>query len=188
LCPPDLKAPHLQLAAMLDREFASYLLVPQIPETSSASTWYSKLDLVGEVIQETVSSYNIDPRRIYLIGFSNGGINTFHLLARHPNLFAANISIAGGGDLRTPYIFDPVPDGPISGDESIAPSIKHVPIWLFHGSSDRIVNPADSTRAFEALLAAGGSPRLTMFPGVAHDSFAPTFSDVNNTFFPWLFS
>jgi predicted peptidase len=186
LCPPEIKAPHLQLAAMLDRDFASYLLVPQIPETSSASRWSSNLDMVGEVIQDTMASYNIDPRRIYLTGFSDGGFATFQLLARHPNLFAASASIAGGGDLQAPYIAD---GGPIViGGESVASIIKHVPIWLFHGSSDRNVNPVESTRAYEALRAAGGSPRITMFPGVAHDSFAPAFSDVNNTFFPWLFS
>ncbi|MET9020830.1 PHB depolymerase family esterase [Actinopolymorpha sp. NPDC004070] len=37
----------------------------------------------------------IDPRRIYLMGFSNGAMMTLHTLCERPHLFAAGVGVAG---------------------------------------------------------------------------------------------
>ena len=46
-------------------------------------------------------TYNIDDDRIYATGFSNGGMFTYLLWAKRPNVFAAFAPVAGRPPKRT---------------------------------------------------------------------------------------
>jgi predicted peptidase len=169
-CTPEALESWEQAIAMQDEAFASFLLVPQIPETSTATGWSGNFDLLFNLIEQTRQQYNVDANRIYLTGFSDGGFATYSMLNLRPDDFAAGVPIAGGGTT------------------TIAPRIKDVPMWIFHGAADTVVSPTSATSMFNALTAAGGSPRLTIYPGVGHDSFAPALFDLTNEFYPWLFA
>ena len=58
----------------------------------------SKADSVVKIVEEMMEKLPIDPKRIYLTGYSMGGYGTFHLLAQEPKLWAAAIPVAGGGN------------------------------------------------------------------------------------------
>lgn len=51
------------------------------------------LDFVDHMLDELPRRYRVDPARIYVGGFSNGGRFTFILLARRPDAFAAFVPV-----------------------------------------------------------------------------------------------
>ena len=69
-------------------------------------------------------AFNIDEDRMYLWGHSMGGAGTYHLAARHPDLWAA-VGVAA-----------PAPS--VSPDQLEA--FRHVPIIVLQGDQDQLVN------------------------------------------------
>jgi len=55
----------------------------------------SDSDFLRGLIGETRSLYNIDPRRIYVTGHSNGGFMSYRMACDHADLVAAIASLAG---------------------------------------------------------------------------------------------
>ena len=110
----------------------------------------------------------IDRNRVYLTGLSMGGLGTFNLLVRQPDWFAAAIPICGGGD------------------PSDAPEIRHIAIWVFHGSADKVVLPRYSRQMVLALRQAA-APMIgySEFPGWGHNSWDDTYGDPK--VLEWLF-
>jgi hypothetical protein len=55
-----------------------------------------------------------------------------------------------------------------------------VPLWAFHGADDSVVDPRGSMQTVQRLRRCTPpptpDPRLTVFPGVGHDSWSPTYS------------
>jgi predicted peptidase len=96
-----------------------------------------------------------------------GGFGTWDIIQRHPTLFAAAMPVCGGGDT------------------ALAPQIKQIPVWAFHGDKDDTVKTSRSRDMIEALKKAGGTPRYTEYPGVRHDAWAPTYT--NPAVLKWLF-
>lgn len=138
------------------------VMVPQCPADSS---WLAvglneppKITepsrLIVATIAELQREFNLDDRRIYIGGFSMGGCGAWELLSRYPNLFAAAFPIAG-------------PPGDRKG---LAPLIKDVPIWVFHGDRDNIA-PVDSSRTIVAALKQAGSPvKYTEYKNGGHET------------------
>ena len=157
--------------------FPCFVLAPQCP----AKLWWAThnkdgsmkanptptMQLVIGLIERIVKENKIDPTRIYITGVSMGGFGTWDLLARFPTKFAAAIPICGGADV------------------GIANRIKHVPQWIFHGAEDKLVHPNQSRRMVKALQRAGGIPKYTEYPHVAHDSWVKAYQEPN--LLPWLF-
>lgn len=52
------------------------------------------------VIEEIGRHYTVDPGRIFVVGFSNGGFMAHRMACDHADLVAAVVSIAGAGPLR----------------------------------------------------------------------------------------
>jgi polyhydroxybutyrate depolymerase len=51
---------------------------------------------LSALIEEAEQTYNIDPKRVYLVGHSNGGFMSFRMACEVPTLFTAMVSLAGG--------------------------------------------------------------------------------------------
>ena len=54
------------------------------------------LQAVKELLDNFIKNNHIDPNRIYIMGLSMGGMGTFDMVCRFPDLFAAAIPICGG--------------------------------------------------------------------------------------------
>jgi pimeloyl-ACP methyl ester carboxylesterase len=136
------------------------VVAPQCPDLG----W--NVGVLGALLDEVLRRYRVDADRVYLVGNSMGGTGTWALAASCPERFAAIAPICGGGD----------PDS--------AGRLRDVPTWAFHGGDDRIVPPERSERMIAALRQAGGDARLTVYPGVGHDAWTPTYA--NPRFYEWL--
>ena len=116
-------------------------------------------EALDALLDEVLRQYRVDADRVYLTGGSMGGYGTWALAAAHPERFAAIAPICGGGDTAS------------------AARLRSVPTWAFHGAEDDVVSPEKSREMVAALERAGGDVRLTIYPGVGHDSATMTYND-----------
>lgn len=110
----------------------------------------------------------VEQSQIYVGGLSMGGMGTLEILRRKPKTFAAAFSICGG-------------DNPAN-----AKKYKNVPLWIFHGALDDVVNPQLTYSVFRELRRLGNEPKYTIYPKANHNSWDSTFAEPE--LMPWLFS
>ncbi|MDW7693283.1 prolyl oligopeptidase family serine peptidase [Flammeovirgaceae bacterium SG7u.111] len=111
----------------------------------------------------------VDKSRVYIGGLSMGGMGTFDMVSRKPNVFAAAFPICGG-------------DNPASAKKYA----KKVDFWVFHGAKDDVVPPAFSENMVEAIRKQGGNVKLTIYPEANHNSWDSAFAEPE--LLPWIFS
>jgi predicted peptidase len=109
-----------------------------------------------------------DAGKIYVGGLSMGGMGTFEILRRRPKTFAAAFAICGGDNVAN------------------VKKYKHIPLWIFHGGMDDVVNPQLSYAIYKELQALGKEPKYTVYPKANHNSWDSTFSEPG--LMDWLFS
>ena len=144
-------------------DFPFIALSPQCPDGNM--WWHHNLTLKG-LLDEVMADYAVDPQRVYLTGLSMGGYGTWSLATSYPELFAAIAPICGGG--MSEWMF----------------ALKEVPVWAFHGAEDPLVPLERGQRLVDALGAWGGDVRLTVYPGVGHDSWTQTYE--NPELYEWF--
>jgi predicted peptidase len=111
---------------------------------------------VLELIREIRRTYAIDPRKIVITGYSLGGIGTWYLAARHPDLFCAAIPMASSTDAAT------------------AQQIRNIPLYVIHSAADELL-PADRIRVIvDSLRQRGISVEYVELPEVDHFDY-PAF-------------
>jgi predicted peptidase len=125
---------------------------------------------VKALADDLVKTHRVDADRIYLTGLSMGGFGTWDTALDYPDFFAAIVPICGGAGVRW----------------VMADRIQHLPVWVFHGDKDPAVPVEFSIKMADALKKAGGNVKLTIYPGVGHDSWTQTYDDP--ALWEWLFS
>ncbi len=164
---------ELFLDAGTREHYPAYVLVPQCKPGArwTPADWFSKpnepITSVVDLLDSLSASLPIDKTRIYVMGLSMGGYGTWYLITRYPEKFAAAIPICGGGDWNQAH------------------TIRHIPVWVFHGKKDTIVKPEQSRRMVQALKKAGGKPRYTEYKKAGHDSWTPAMQEPE--LLEWLF-
>ncbi len=117
------------------------------------------IDHVALLTKRLIAELPIDPAKVYVTGYSMGGVGTFGMLAAYPDLFAAGVPICGGW-----YPED-------------APKFTNMPIWAFHGAADSIVSVSQTRNIISAIEKVGGAPKYTEYPGVDHNSWVRAYND-----------
>lgn len=147
------------------QHFPFVVASPQCPPDSH---WPGQLDALEALLDHLITALKINARQVYVTGLSMGGYGTWHLAARCPQRIAAIAPVCGGG---LPWLAD---------------QLKDVPVWAFHGSRDDVVPLCESRVMVQAVRAAGGTARLTIYRGVGHDSWTQTYA--NPQLYAWLLS
>lgn len=127
------------------------------------------LQLVMALLNSITTEDFIDTNRVYLGGLSMGGMGTYELIYRQPQMFAAAFAICGGAD---PSISEDYPTG--------------FNIWIFHGEQDDIVPPALSKEMARMINHYGGNAKLSLYPKDNHNSWDSALAEPY--LLPWLFS
>ena len=94
------------------------------PQCNRGRHWSGFLDgsRVIALVKELTDKYkNIDIHRLYIYGYSAGGVGALGIIKYHPEVFAAAVSICGA-----------------TGREDLKALIQ-TPIWMIHAADDMIV-------------------------------------------------
>jgi predicted peptidase len=147
------------------KKFEAIVVCPQVP---LKSIWNEHG--VKALADEIIRTHRVDTSRLYLTGISMGGFGTWDTALAYPDTFAAIAPICGGAGV-----------GHVMADR-----IKDLPCWIFHGDADKAVTVEFSLKMHGALQKAGSAAKLTVYPGVGHDSWTQTYD--NEEFWTWLFA
>ena len=144
-------------------DFPFIVISPQCPE----GQWWN-IDDLNTLLTKLLKKYRIDPDRVYLTGLSMGGFGTWNWASAYPGRFAAIAPVCGGGE------------------EIFADRIRDIPVWAFHGQEDPVVPVKRTIDMVEAVKKHGGDARMSIYPGVGHDSWKKAYAD--EELYKWLLS
>ena len=128
----------------------------------------SILQAVKDLLDQYIASGTIDTDRIYIMGLSMGGMGTFDMVCRFPDVFAAAIPICGGVN-----------------PERLKVTAGKVKFRIYHGDKDDTVPVENSRKAYRTLKEYGADVEYIEFIGCNHNSWDPAFNQPD--FFFWLF-
>lgn len=169
-------------------QYESIILAPQCPADAYWANSITKVNdkfefdfsksdptksmvILMEFIKEWISDPSVDQNQVYIGGLSMGGLTTFELLWRMPNVFAAAFPICGGSTL----------------DESkLKLYASKTPLWISHGSADDVVPVSFSRNIYQRLIQTNNKVRYTEYPNVKHTVWNDVFK--NKELLPWLFN
>jgi polyhydroxybutyrate depolymerase len=103
-------------------------------------------DFLRDVVADMRARNCIDARRIYVTGHSNGGFMTHRMACEHADLFAAGASYAAGDVENKPQ------GGPCSAERTDLEGWEPMPLGLWHGTDDTIVDYAVGRRGLAAWI------------------------------------
>lgn len=171
------------------------LMVPQATWAKELNGWFRPeiRSVLLDLIKTTVQEQNIDTKRIYLLGLSNGGAATWHFAEKHPDLFAAIVPCCGYIYNDNKSFVEESGEGrymkPLSEE---AEQLKSMPIWAFHAIDDSTVNSKGTLETAEMVKQHGNpSVKTTIYKkGLVtpnpHASWELAYDNVD--LLPWLFA
>jgi len=128
----------------------------------------TSMRLVKKMVRYLIYQYPITKKQLYVGGLSMGGMGTFEIVKSDPKLFVAAFPICG------------------AADSTIAPKLKYVNWWIFHGAKDQSVDPQYSKTMAGALQKINVPVQFTLYPDAQHNSWDNVFAEPG--LMSWLFS
>ena len=112
------------------------------------------------VLDEVMAELNVDPRRVLLSGFSNGGTGALLYATLQPDRFAAVASLMGAGSL----LFE-------ASEPLRLANLMRLPVLFLHGDRDDVIPKRASEDTLKALrrLAPDSPASLEVLKGRGHD-------------------
>ena len=103
------------------------VLAPQNP----GEAW--KPEKLNALLEWVKANYNLDEKRVYVIGMSLGGYGTMDFVGTYPDKIAAGMALCGGCYLKD-YT-----------------GLSKAPLWIMHGTADRAVPVSESKKVVKYL-------------------------------------
>jgi pimeloyl-ACP methyl ester carboxylesterase len=132
----------------------TYIIAPK-----TTRGWSQKFADIKKAVDDLVAAGKVDPRRIYMTGFSMGGAGTWQFLEQYPGYIAAAIPMG-------------------MGITANLEKIRNIPSWTIRGEFDYYAQKLDSQVAVVRKLngydgggmewITGVNPMFTSFEGVGH--------------------
>ncbi|MBN1853550.1 MAG: dienelactone hydrolase family protein [Pirellulales bacterium] len=144
----------------------SFPFIMICPQCAAERNW--EPDEVLSLVEHICGDWPVDRERVYLMGYSMGAFGAWRTAAAAPGRFAAMVPIAGGGDAEQ------------------ASRLVNLPIWAFHGGKDNTVALESCQATIEAVKAAGGNAKLTVYKNAGHGILDRVCDDPGLWF--WLLS
>ncbi len=147
------------------KELDAILVAPDCPAmgwTNSTSE-----EAVLELILLCMETYSIDSDRVMILGFSMGGLGTWYMVGRHPDIFSAAIPIAAPADAET------------------TPLIENVPLYLIHGEKDEIFPLYEVKKLYLKQKAGGAEIQFMVVEKTSHYDLARYITPLKSAI-PWI--
>lgn len=145
---------------------AEHNCIVVMPQCPLNTFWAAKVESILKFIEQLINEYDVDENRIYLTGLSMGGYGTWFTSMARPDLFAAIAPVCGGGMAWNA-------------------DVLKMPIWVFHGVEDRVVNVAQSDEMVLKLKDENENLIYTRLDGVGHNVWENAYT---KELFDWLLS
>jgi phospholipase/carboxylesterase len=84
-------------------------------------------DRLVRFVEEAAAAYRTDPRRVYLLGFSQGAIVSLATALSHPHIVAGLVALSGRFPPEARPWLAPMPE------------LAGLPLFLAHGTLDRVI-------------------------------------------------
>jgi len=130
------------------RSWGAVMIAPDVPDRGWATPRSERAVLA--LVQHVLEQYPIDRARVLVTGFSMGGRGTWYMAARHPDLFAGAVVMAGSP----------------AGTELA--EISATPLYLIHSPDDDVVPFEPVEEAYHDLVGRGHAVELRVLPGAGH--------------------
>jgi predicted esterase len=166
---------NVGLGAMINARAANFPAIAVFPQCEDTRGRVLQGWLAGtpdaqralQILAQVEQDYRVDSRRRILTGWSMGAYGAWSIAAADPSRWSALVPVAGGGQSEW------------------AVTLKDLPIWAWHGESDRAVHINRSREMIDALKKAGATPRFTEIPAGDHNSWKVAYAD--DRLFAWMF-
>lgn len=145
------------------KQFPFLVLAPQNPHKRK---WWN-IHAVVQLLDVIIANNRVDPKRIYLTGLSRGGSAAWDLAVQYPDKWAAMAVVCG----MTPEPYAHWID-------------KELPIWVFHGSEDKVISVSESDGMVEKLNEMGYDVNYTRYENVGHNSWERAY--LNDELYTWM--
>lgn len=123
---------------------------------------------VVELLNDVIDNLAVDEDRVYLAGYSRGTMASWYLLSEMPEKFAACVVCSGAGDPSISYKF------------------ANVPLWLFMGDADSLVDLNGIKSIFDNYQQSGGNGVFSICRNGGHGLEAFLYAE--NNLVEWVFS
>ena len=115
---------------------------------------------IDNFVEYAKHTYQADTSRIYMVGWSQGGLISYDYAVNFPEKMAAIVSVSGG----YPYGATSIPNDLCDAENT--------PMWLFHGNNDDVVAHATSIGGQSRIVdncQPTQIPKLTVVDGADHE-------------------
>jgi len=99
------------------------------------------------LVKSAMKTYNIDPSKVIIAGYSMGGAGTWFIGSRHQDLFTAAVPVAA----------------PVAGKKE-----WKIPVHVIHSDKDQVAPYSRAKSHAAAVRAAGGTVHFTTAEGLDH--------------------
>ncbi len=130
------------------RPWRAIIVAPDVP----AGRWSNERSeqAVLALLEDVMTNYSVDPRRILVTGFSMGGRGTWYLATRHSDLFTGAIPMAAS-----------------RGDDSLD-GLGSMPVHLVHSPQDEVIPYGPAQETADLLREREHPVELISVSGVSH--------------------
>ena len=183
------------IAEYIQEHEDAVILAPEATWAKELNGWFRSniRHALMDLVRYMIDAENIDKRRIYMIGLSNGGAATWHFAQKYPDLFAAIVPCCGYIYNDGKYFLTAEGKGRyMEPTEKEVKSLSNIPIWAFHAADDNVVNVNGTIHTVERVRKAGNTRvKETIYkPGMCGKSPHGSWKLMAHEpeLFPWLFN
>jgi predicted peptidase len=162
----------------LRKEFPAFIFAPMAPvsrgwavpeDDPGYAPWVNKQSLPDAVaiLRQLMEKNPVDPKRVYVVGCSEGGLGAFAAAARYPDIFAGATALSG------------------TWSPADAAKMTHVPLWIANGGNDPYMPASKVQPLVDALRAHGANIRYTDLTDLGHECPNPVLYP--HEMWEWLF-
>ncbi|MCG2713092.1 MAG: prolyl oligopeptidase family serine peptidase [Candidatus Omnitrophica bacterium] len=128
------------------------------PKSTNQGWKQNDVDNIFKMVKEIKSNYNINPKKVFLVGVSYGGHFALYLGLKYPKQFKAIVNVSGSIARARKYI------GPLK----ISRSTRRVPVLILIGVKDERVRRDNAKQTKEELSKYGYRVTYKVIAGFGH--------------------
>lgn len=168
------------LGQAIRRNTENFPAIIIFPQSRPPLGWVDEdAEFAMRTLEAAEKEFSTDENRVYLTGLSNGGYGSWRLAYKYPERFAAALIVCGFlsdderyySDVPIPRFNPAIETTSKNLHEALAKKIAHLPVWIFHGDDDNVIDVDGSRKIYQELKLRGAPAKYTELPGFGHNTW-----------------